>query len=89
MGGRKIDLELSPYIGRDRSRLSCTAGVGKQSCVKHESVCSINNHCRAVRPADCHCESSCILNLLKERLNRLIGITRRVEALVVLRELSR
>jgi hypothetical protein len=89
MSSGEIDFKLGPCIGRYRSRLPCMAGVGIQSYVEHESVCKIDDHGRTVRLAACHCERSCILNLLKKRLDRLIGIIRRVEALLVLREFSR
>jgi hypothetical protein len=89
MSSSKIDSKLVPCIGRYRFRLPCTAGVGIQYCVEHESVCNIDNHRLAVRLAACHCEVSCIVNLLKKRLDQLIGIIRRVEALLILRELSR
>jgi hypothetical protein len=89
MSSSEIDLELRPCFGRYLSRLPCTAGVGKQSCIKYESACNINDHGSTVRLASCNRESSCVLNLLKKHLDRLIRIIRRVESLVVLREFSR
>jgi hypothetical protein len=86
MSSSEVDLELSPCFGRYRSRLPCTTGVRKKYCIKYESVCNVNNHSSTVRLAACNRESSCVLNLLKKRLDRLIRIIRRVESLVVLRD---
>jgi hypothetical protein len=85
----EIDFKLGPCLCRNHSRLPCTACVWIQAGVEHERVRHIDNHGRSVRLATGHGERSCILNLLKERLDWLIGIIRRVEALLVLREFSR
>jgi hypothetical protein len=68
----KINLELGPYLFRCGSRLPRTASIREQAGVKNKSKCNIDNHSIAVSFSSSHRKSLSILDLLKERLDRLV-----------------
>jgi hypothetical protein len=70
MSSGEIDLELRPCFCSNRSRLPRATGVGKQSCVKYERVCNVNDHGGTIRLSACNREGLCVLDLLEEHLDR-------------------
>jgi hypothetical protein len=69
MSSGEIDLELRPCFSGNRSRLPRATIVGKQSRVKYERVCNINDHGGAIRLPACYRKGSGILDLLEKRLD--------------------
>jgi hypothetical protein len=89
MDSGEIELELRPSITGNCSGLPRSTCIGKKSRVKYECLCHVDDHGSAIGLTARYRKGSSVLDLLEERLDRLIRIIWRVEALIVLREFSR